>query len=84
MMTTQGVERSYSVGPVKIQHFTWTCVSGDVSGTITLTGLSSVVKVDIFGLPAQSALPTYATNVATLAFADPVATIYGTGVAYGR
>lgn len=76
--------RSYSDGPMKKQFFTWTCVSGDTTGTITATGLSTVFHVIIDGLPAKSAAPTFSGNVATLAFADPVATIYGTGVCFGR
>ncbi len=84
MATAQGIERAYSEGPLKKQFFTWTCASGDTSGTITATGLSSVVAVILDGGLDYTAAPTFATNVATLAFTDTVANRFGTGIIYGR
>lgn len=68
--------RSHSIGPWKVQYFTWTCASGDTSGTITATRLSSARHCELIGL-TQTALPTYSGNVVTVAFADPVATVFG-------
>lgn len=76
--------RSFSIGPLKVQLFTWTAASGDTSGTITATNMSSVRFVLIDGMgKGMSAVPTYATNVVTLAFADPVATVAGTAMVFG-
>lgn len=74
---------SYSIGPKKVQTFIWTCVSGDTSGTITVSGLQRVDRVILDGGLDYTAAPTYATNVATLAFTDPVASRFGTGIAIG-
>jgi hypothetical protein len=77
--------RGFSIGPYKVQLFTWTAVSGDTSGTITCTGLASVDHVILDGMgKGMSAAPTFSGNVATVAFADPVATVFGTGIAFGR
>ena len=76
--------RAYSVGPIKKQIFTWSAASADVSGTITATGLSSVIAVVLDGGLILNAAPTFATNVVTLAFNDPAATVYGTAVVYGK
>lgn len=77
---------SFAVGgQYKAQIFTWTAASGDTSGTITCTGLSSVDHVIIDGMgKGMSAAPTFSGNVVTVAFADPVATVAGTGIAFGR
>jgi len=77
--------RSFSIGPYKVQLFTWTAASGDTSGTVTCTGLTTVDHIMLDGMgKGMSAAPTFSTNVATLAFADPVATVAGTGIAFGR
>lgn len=77
--------RSFAIGgPYKVQLFTWTCASGDTTGTITCTGLTTVDHVILDGGLDYTAAPTVATNVATLAFTDTVANRFGTGMAYGR
>ena len=75
--------RSFSIGPVKCQILTYSVASGDTSGTITASQLSRVMHVLVDGDLQFTAAPTYATNVATLAFADPGATVYGTIIAIG-
>lgn len=75
--------RSFSIGPLKIQIKTLTAASADVSGTVTFDGLSSITAVVLTGL-TQTAAPTFSANVATLAFADPAATVYGQIIAFGR
>lgn len=84
MSTSSGTERAYSEGPIKKQLFTWTCASGDVAGTITATGLTTVTHVILDGGMLYTAAPTFATNVVTLAFTDPVANRFGTGIVYGK
>lgn len=70
--------RSYSLGPVKMQILTYTAANGDTTGTLTCDRLSRLMHVFIDGQLKFTAAPTYATNVATLAFADP-----GSGGAFG-
>jgi len=81
-LTTNGLDRAWSLGPVKTQVMTWTCASGDTSGTITVPGLTTIYHLEITGC-TQTALPTYSSNVATVAIADPVATVYGQILAIG-
>lgn len=75
--------RSFSLGPLKCQIFTFSAASADVAGTITATGLSSISNVIVSGL-TQTAAPTFSGNVVTLAFADPAATVYGTAIVFGK
>lgn len=77
--------RSFSTGPWKEQLFTYSVASGDTSGTITATGLTTVIHVMIDGVAGiATAAPTFSGNVITLAFADPVATRYGSIRVVGR
>lgn len=76
--------RGFSVGPQKMQVMTWTAISGDTSGTVTADKLSSVSHILIDGGLVLNAAPTYATNVITLAFNDPAASVFGTLIAVGR
>jgi hypothetical protein len=76
--------RSFSIGPLKIQIFTWTCASGDTSGTITATALKEAKHVIIDGVMQHTAAPTFSSNVVTLAFTDPVANRFGTAIVIGR
>lgn len=80
---TPGLDRALSLGPIKARAFTYTAVSGDTSGTITIPEFTSVKLVVLDGGLTYSAAPTYATNVVTLAFTDPVANRFGSGVVYG-
>lgn len=75
---TGDVGRGMSIGPKKIQLMTWSVASGDTSGTITATNLSRIDLVRVSGGLSLTAAATYSGNVATLAFADPAATIHGT------
>lgn len=76
--------RSFSLGPWKVQAFTFSAASGDTSGTITADKLSSAQFVLVSGGLTHTAAPTYSTNVVTLAFADPLATVYGTILVFGK
>jgi hypothetical protein len=75
--------RSFSIGPLKVQLFNIGAASGDTSGTITASGLSSIDFCLVTGL-VQSAAPTFSANVATLAFVDPAATVKGQVLVFGR
>lgn len=75
--------RAFSIGPVKAQMVNLSAASADVAGTLTFDGLSSIDFIVVTGL-TLSAAPTFSGNVATLAFADPAATVHGQAIAYGR
>lgn len=76
--------RSFSIGPLKIQIMTYSVASGDTSGTVTAAGLASMSHIIVDGLLQLTAAPTFSSNVATLAFADPGATRYGTIICIGK
>lgn len=82
-VSTNGLNRSQSIGPNKIQVLNWSVASGDTSGTITADALSAVFQVILSGGLSQTAAPTYSGNVVTLAFADPAATLYGQVICIG-
>jgi hypothetical protein len=69
-------------GPLKYEVYTWSAASADTSGTITSKNLHTIYHVLIDGLRSTAA-PTFAANVATLAFTDPAATVYGTAIVIG-
>jgi hypothetical protein len=76
--------RSFSIGPLKVQVMTYSAASADTSGTITADALKEVFHVILDGAISHTAAPTFSGNVATLAFADPAATVYGTVICIGR
>lgn len=80
---SSGEPRSFSIGPLKIQLFNFSAASADVAGTVTATNLSSISHIIVSGL-TQTAAPTFSGNVATLAFADPAATVYGQIIVFGK
>lgn len=82
-LTGNGLSRSQSLGPNKMQIMTWSVDSGDTSGTITADALSQVYQVVMSGGLALTSAPTYSGNVVTLAFADPVATLAGSVICIG-
>lgn len=69
-------------GPLKSEIYTYSAASGDLSGTITSKNLHTIYHVIIDGL-VSTAAPSFSGNVATLAFADPVATVFGTAMVIG-
>jgi len=75
--------RSFSIGPIKQQILNFSIASGDVAGTITADALSSVGQVIVSGIELTAA-PTFAGNVITLAFADPLATRHGQIICLGK
>lgn len=79
--------RSFSVGPIQFQLMTFTVASGDTSGTVTASRMTRLISALCLGsgVLKHSAAPTYATNVATLAFTVPAstaATLVKGGVTY--
>lgn len=76
--------RAFSIGPVKVQVLTYSAASADTSGTATATSLTSISHVLLDGGLILSAAPTFSSNVVTLAFNDPAATVYGTMLVYGK
>lgn len=79
---TAPLDIPFSLGKVRCQKLKFTAASGATSGTATFNGLNSIVHVEVQGV-VLSAAPTFSGNVATLAFADPAATVYCSITAYG-
>jgi hypothetical protein len=76
-----GSATTHSIGPVCVQYFDLSAISGDTSGTIT-SDLRGISHVEVMGL-VQSAVPSVSGSVITLAFADPLATVKGHCRVYG-
>lgn len=76
-LSTSEVRKVALGGPLKAEIFTYAAASADVSGTVTSKNLHTIYHCLIDGLQSTSA-PTFSGNVATLAFADPAATVFGT------
>lgn len=76
--------RSFSIGPLKIQLLTYSAASGDTSGTLTADALYEIDHIILDGGLKFTAAPSLSGNVATLAFVNPAANIYGTAIAIGR
>lgn len=74
--------RSFSIGPIKMELMTYTCASGDTSGTITANSLTYLDGVSVPGLNCSAI--SISGNVATITFADPVANRAGMIIAVGR
>jgi hypothetical protein len=77
------MRRALSLGPIKMQALTFTCVSTDTSGTVTCDQLSEVSMILIDGLIRTTA-DTISGNVVTLAFNAPGGTtVAGNILAFG-
>lgn len=84
-LVTTLASRSYSIGPVKQITGTFTAVSGDTTGTITVPQLTSIEFVELGGGLRLTAAPTIAANVITLAFVDPsTGGYFGSVVIHGK
>ena len=75
--------RSFSIGPWKLMIFNFSAASGATGGTITASGLTSLIFAHVSGV-TQTAAPTFSGNVATIAFTDPAATVHGQAIVIGR
>jgi hypothetical protein len=76
--------RSWSEGPLKYQVLTYSAISGDTSGTITADRLTSIAHIFMDGGLTFSSAPSFSGNVATIAFNDPAASVYGTILVAGK
>lgn len=81
-LSTKEVRKVSLGGPLKAEIFTWTAASADVSGTVTSKNLHTIYHCIVDGIQHTTA-PTFSGNVATLAFADPAATVFGTLILIG-
>jgi hypothetical protein len=83
-ISTNGLNRSQSIGPNKMQILNYSAASTDTSGTVTADALSVVYQVIVTGPAGHlTSAPSYSGNVVTLAFADPGATVYGQVICIG-
>jgi hypothetical protein len=71
------LSKKWSIGPVKIEIQSCTCASGDTSGTVAAKTLSSVFACLVISGLKLTSVPSISGTTATLAFADPVATVAG-------
>lgn len=74
---------AWSEGRMKKQILKFSVASGDTSGTLTFDHLSRVDVVIVTGV-TETAQPTLSGNTAVLAFADPLATVVGQAIAWGK
>ncbi len=81
-LSTKEVRKFSLGGPLKAEIFTYTAASADIAGTVTSKNLHTIYHCIIDGV-VSTAAPTFAAGVATLAFADPGATVYGTLILIG-
>lgn len=74
-----------SIGDVFMEIQDVALVSGNVSAVATASSLSRVdYAIWICNAAPLTAVATYSTNTATFAFADPVATVKGYVILFGR
>jgi phage baseplate assembly protein gpV len=64
------IRNPISLGQIKAQAMTWTCLSTDTTGTITAPTLAEATFIILDGIN-QTAAATYSGNVVTLTFAAP-------------
>jgi hypothetical protein len=75
---------AFAWGPVKVQIMDIGIVSGDTGATATAANLSKVDYAILVATVVQTAVPTYSGNVATFTFTDPVATVKGHVLLFGK
>lgn len=75
---------SFAWGPIKCQIMDIGIVSGDTGATATADRLSEVDYAILIANVRQSSVPTFSGNVATFTFADPVATVKGSVLLFGK
>lgn len=75
--------RTFSIGPLKVQIFTYAAVSGDTTMTATATSMTSVFHGFLTGGFVETSATTYSTNVATFTFTDPAANRFGFVMLFG-
>jgi len=73
-----------SIGDVNMEIHDIGIVSGDTGATATAKSLSRVDYAILVANVTQTAAPTYSSNVATFTFTDPVATVKGSVILFGR
>lgn len=82
-VAASGYSNTFSIGPLKIQYFNVSLVSGDTSVTMTGDRMDNA----LFGFLApgvtQTAAPTYSGSTATFTITDPVATVFCQGFLVG-
>ncbi len=75
--------RAFSIGgPLKAEVHTYVVGTGITSGTITAKNLHQIYHVIIDGV-VSTAAATFSGKTATIAIADPAATVYGTLILLG-
>lgn len=73
-----------SIGDIKMEIMDIGIVSGDTGATAAASGLSRVDYAILVANVTQTAVPTYSGKTATFTFTDPVATVKGSVILFGR
>ena len=79
-----GLPPHLSLGNRKVEIQSISAASGDTSGTVTASALSTVDHAIVCSGLKLSALPSISGTTITLAFADPVATVAGSIILIGK
>lgn len=67
--------QSFARGDLKVQYVNYSMISGATSGTVTADNLIRIMHILLLGGQVRhTSAPTFATNVATLAFTVPAET----------
>jgi hypothetical protein len=82
-VTGANLGKTWSLGPVKVQVFDVTLVSGNTTCAVTADRMATVLWAIFTPATAQTAAPTYSGSSATFTFTDPAATIYGQAIVFG-
>lgn len=83
-ITALGSAAARSIGDVKLEIMDIGMVSGDTGATATASSLARVDYAILIANVRQSAAPTISGATATFTFADPVATVKGHVLLFGR
>ena len=75
--------RTFSLGPVKIQFFDVTHISGDTTCTITGDRMHTAIWGFLASSVVQTAAPTYSGAAITYTFTNPAASVYAQAVIFG-
>jgi hypothetical protein len=81
--TPTALPTTWSLGPVKMQVFDVAHISGDTTCAVTADRMNKVLWAFLASSVVQTSAPSFATNVATFTFTDPVATVKGQCIVFG-
>ena len=84
VITALGSAGKRAIGDINLEIHSISIISGDTGSTSTCASLSTVLYGILVANVRQTAAPTYSGRVATFTFADPVASVVGSVLLFGR